>query len=209
MEKDYKLTLLDKISLWWRHEARYYHKDFVRGVKNLIRWFPIIWKDRDWDDHYIWAVMMKKLSFQADYIRHRGIHVDNIRDAQRIELAVRLMKVVSEEHYQALYMDYHKSEMHFDPVSDEDIDDMAKEDGMDEEMLKGCSTLRIETIWEKYDEFFAKYPHAYREVTKTDKYIYENDTKEKIAMNMGFYLHQKANRILFDLLQKHIHSWWD
>ena len=205
-KEEYKLTIWGKISLWWRHEARFYHKDFINGIKNLIRWFPVIWKDRDWDDHYIWTLMMKKISFQSQYIREKGIHVDHIRDAQRMELAVRLMKVVSEEHYQGIYMDYHKTEMHFDPISKEDLavmgDDMRGE-------LEGCSTLRFETLWENFDEFFAKYPHAYREVTKTDKYIFDNDSKQTIAMNMGYYLHEKANRILFTLLQRYLQTWWD
>jgi hypothetical protein len=205
-EKEYELNIWDKISLWWRHEARYYHKDFINGVKNLIRWFPVIWRDRNWDHRYIWDVMMKKLSFQAEYIRNCGNHVNHIRDAEKMELAVRLMKRVSDEHYEMLHSDYYKSKMHFEPIAKEDLEDMG------DEMKKNsadCLTLRIEMIWEKFDEFFAKYPHAYREVTKTDKYIFDNDTKEKIAMNMGYYLHEKANRILFKLLERNIQTWWD
>jgi hypothetical protein len=205
MEKN-TLNIWDKISLWWRHEARFYHKDFINGVKNLIRWFPVIWKDRDWDDHYIWTMMIKKISFQADYIRHKGHHVDNIRDAQRMELAVRLMKRVSEEYYQMLHMDYYKSKMHFDPITDVDLVGKSEDEI---NLYTNCSRLRIETLSENFDEFFTKYPHAYREVTKTDKYIFDNNTKDKIAMNMGYYLHEKANRILFTLLQRHLQSWWD
>ncbi len=203
--EEYKLTIWDKISLWWRREAKFYHKDFVRGVKNLIRWFPVIWKDRDWDDYYIWALMINKLSFQAVYIRKNGIHLNHIRDAQRMELAVRLMKLVSEEHYHAAYTEYHKSEMFFDPITKEIIDEIGQEAADTLEL----STVRMETIWEDFDSFFAKYPHAYREVTKADKYIFENDTKQKIAMNMGYYLHEKANRILFTLLQRYLQTWWD
>lgn len=39
------------IHLWWYHNGRYYHKDFVQGVKNIWNWLPIIWKDRNYD-HY-------------------------------------------------------------------------------------------------------------------------------------------------------------
>lgn len=201
-----KLNKWDKISLWWRHEARFYHKDFINGVKNLIRWFPTIWKDRNWDDHYIWAIMIKKISLQAEYIRNNGNHLDHIRDAQRMELAVRLMKHVSEDYYEMLHMDYYKSEMHFDPITDEDLVGKSEEE---RNSYTNCSKLRTETLWEKFDEFFAKYPHAYREVTKTDKYIFDNNTKDKIAMNMGYYLQEKANRILFTLLQRQLRSWWD
>ena len=77
------------------------------------------------------------------------------------------------------------------------------------EEMEGGSTLRIEEISENFDDYFKKYPHAYREVTKTDSYIFVNDTKNRIAMNMGHYLHNKANRILFKILENNIQKWWD
>jgi len=205
-KEENKLTIWNKLSIWWRYEARYYHEDFIKGIKNLIRWFPVIWNDRDWDDYYIWTLMINKILFQAKYIREKGIHVDHIRDAQRMELAVRLMKLVSEEHYQSIYMNYHKTEMRFDPITKEDLKDIGDEV---HDNMRGCSTLIIETLSEDFDSFFAKYPHAYREVTKTDKYIFDNNTKRTIAMNMGYYLHEKANRILFTLLQRYLQTWWN
>ena len=55
--------------LWWlRWEAKYSHKDLYQGIKNLVRWFPIIWRDRDWDDHYIFEVLKFKLKNQSKYI---------------------------------------------------------------------------------------------------------------------------------------------
>lgn len=34
---------------------------FKRGVRNLIAWFPIIWRDRDWDYHYLLEMLAFKL----------------------------------------------------------------------------------------------------------------------------------------------------
>jgi hypothetical protein len=48
------------IPLWWNHEGRYYHKTFRTGVQNLWYWFPIIWKDRNWDSNYIFEIMSHK-----------------------------------------------------------------------------------------------------------------------------------------------------
>jgi hypothetical protein len=50
-----------RIYLWWEHDGKYYHKYFIQGVKNIAYWFPVIWKDRDWDGHYIYEVMKHKL----------------------------------------------------------------------------------------------------------------------------------------------------
>ena len=36
---------------------KYQHKYIKYGVQNLYKWFWIIWKDRDWDHHYIFEVL--------------------------------------------------------------------------------------------------------------------------------------------------------
>jgi len=38
-----------------------------RNIKNLIKWFPIIWSDRDWDYHYILAILQAKLEFTKQF----------------------------------------------------------------------------------------------------------------------------------------------
>ena len=104
-----KVGFLENIRLWWKFEGRYYHKDFVNGVKNLIRWFPVIWKDRDWDDHFIWELMMKKITFQAKYIGDQDRHTRAKRDAEIMMTCVRLMERVKEEYYGTEYIDYHET----------------------------------------------------------------------------------------------------
>ena len=191
--KKYKLSIWGKIYLWWKHKARYYHKDLYTGIKNLIKWFPIIWKDRDWDDVYIWDVLKTKLQFQAEYIRKKGIHLNHIRDAERMEMCVRLIEDIRNNFYTTEHLDYCNNEIQFIPI----------------ENKPGYSTIQTTEIWENYDDYFKKYLHAYREVTKTDKYIFENDAKNKISMNMGYYMHKKAKRILFKILETYMETWWD
>jgi hypothetical protein len=36
-------------------------KDFYHGIKNIIRWIPIIWEDYDWDWEYLANIMEYKL----------------------------------------------------------------------------------------------------------------------------------------------------
>jgi len=166
----------------------------IRPVKNLIRWFPVIWKDKDYDDYYIWHILAVKLKHQAAFFESdRAKCLDSEVRAERMRLCVRMIEDIHTEHYQSEYFDYHHSEMLFIPLEDQ----------------PGYSTLHIQEIWENYDAYFKKYPHAYREVTKTDKYIFDNDTKRHIAMNMGHYLHNKARKILFKILEQDIEKWWD
>lgn len=34
----------------------------IQNIKNLIAWFPVIWKDRDWDRYYLYNIMIFKLN---------------------------------------------------------------------------------------------------------------------------------------------------
>jgi len=78
----------------------------IYGIKNLTRWFPVIWKDKDWDQHFIWEVMIQKLKFQAKYIGERDIHTRAKRDAEIMMTCVRLMERIQEEYYIAERFDY-------------------------------------------------------------------------------------------------------
>ena len=180
--------MIEKIQLWWKFEGRYYHKDFANGVKNLIRWFPVIWKDRDWDDHFIWQLMIQKLKFQSKYIGERDYHTRAKRDAEIMMTCVRLMERVKEEYYGMEYMDYQDSDYNF---IDSDT--------------PGYKELDIVENWEKYDEYFAKYPLIHKKVLKK----YPDEDKKYIAMKVAFENHDRARKLLFKLMERNIECWWD
>ena len=115
-KKPWIVRKLEWIPLWWDHEGRYYHKMFRTGVKNLIYWFPIIWKDRNWDSHYIFEIMMHKIKAQSKYIGERDIHTRAKRDAEIMMTCVRLMEKVQDDFYSSEYSDYHKTKHWFEDV---------------------------------------------------------------------------------------------
>jgi flagellar biosynthesis chaperone FliJ len=50
---------------WYKIYQNYWEfplKNFKKGIKNLWKWAPIIYKDRDWDDFYIFEMLKKKLT---------------------------------------------------------------------------------------------------------------------------------------------------
>ena len=185
--------LLRKLEYWLLHEARYYHKDFIKGINNLWRWFPLIWKDRDWDDHFIWVLLEKKLTHQAEYIGKRGIHLNANRDAERMMTCVRLINKVREEYYQMEYMDYHNSEYHWDDIPDR----------------PDYKQLRIEELSENFNDYFKKYPLVYKRVIKQPNVKRRRSDKSYIAMRISRENHDRARKLLFKLLERHIESWWD
>ena len=90
---------------------------FFRKVKNLLRWFPIIWKDEDWDDHYIFEILKFKLKNQAKYIGDKDRHTLAKRDAEIMMLCVSLIDKVQEEYYNTEHLDYEESNFNFIPIS--------------------------------------------------------------------------------------------
>lgn len=191
INEEHKTSFLRKIQLWWKFEGRYYHTDFIKGVKNLWKWLPVIWKDRDWDDHYIWEILIFKIKNQAKYIGSRDFHTRAKRDAEIMMTCVRLMEKVKEEYYQMEYMDYCEDDFDFVPTDNPEY-----------------SELKITPISEKFDEYFAKRKSAYRHVIKNGG-VFGNDDKKHIAMSMGHYQHKKARKLLFTLIERNIEGWWD
>jgi hypothetical protein len=191
-------NIFRRIYLWWNHDGKYYHKYFIQGIKNLWYWFPVIWKDRDWDDHYIFDVLKHKLKAQAKYIGDRDRHTRAQQDARRMRLCVKLIEKVQDESYAMEYMDYGKDRVWFTPCNDG----------------TGNSLLNSEEVWENYDELFKKYKLIYRKVLKGEGPFTldgrdESDMKRIIAMNICHINQERVHKLLFKILEENIRGWWD
>ena len=196
MERD-KINIFEKIRLWWKFDGRYYHKDFIEGVKNLWKWFPTIWRDRDWDHGFIYEVIKVKLKHQADYIGSHDRHTRAKRDSELMLLCARLIQRCQDEHYDMEYMDYHESNYNWVDVDDKP--DLKK--------------LEIEQLSENFDEYFKKYPLQYKrvmsgEVSRFSRPI-EEKTKEVIAMEIAHENQDRCRKLLFKIMERRIEGWWD
>ena len=191
-------NIFRRIWLWWAHDGKYLHKEIKWGVQNLIYWFPIIWKDRNWDEQYIFEVLKHKLKSQANYIGRRDFHTRAQKDAKRMRLCVKLIDLCQDEPYSMEYMDYHKDRHWFTPVEDR----------------PGNSLWNSETLWENYDEYFKKYPLVYKRVMKGEGPFTldgrdEADIKRIIAMNISHINQERVKKLLFKIMEENINRWWD
>ena len=200
-ERDSRPWIVKKyglIPVWWNHEGKYLHTTIKRGVKNLIYWLPIIWKDRHWDSHYIFEIMIHKIKAQSKWIGDRDIHTRAKRDAEVMMTCVNLMKLVQDEFYSGEYSDYHKTKHWFEPV----------------EGKEGLSSWESRLLEENFDDYFKKYPLIYKKVIngegifKFDNVV-DSESKQKIAMNIGHINHDRARKLLFKLMEQNIERWWD
>jgi hypothetical protein len=181
--------MFNKIRIWWRWEGRYMHKEFAQGVKNLWKWFPTIWKDRDWDHEFIYNLLAKKLEFQAEYVGKSGIHVDANRDAERMRLVVKLIRLQQNNFYSMEFLDHQVTEDSFTPCNNRP------------DYFEHTQDMLSQT----FDEYFAKYPLCYNRAIQ-----FANRTDSQlVAMMMGNLRQQKCKDLIFKLLNQHIESWWD
>jgi hypothetical protein len=159
---------------------------FSTSVGNLIRWFPIVWRDREWDHHYVYEILKHKLTHMAKYFRTRDMWVGQIREAERMELCVRLISKVQEEYYLTEHMDvmekkYGKMRFNFEKV-----------EGADEK-----NQTRVLNGW--------RYGDGDRTQEETE--AIRNEYSE--LAKLGEIRHEKAKRILFELMKRNIGKWWD
>ena len=188
--------MFKKIRVWWHFSGSNMHRDFGQGVKNLWKWFPTIWKDRDWDHNFIYNLLAKKLEFQADFIGKSGIHIDAKRDAERIRLVVKLIKLQQESFYAMEYMDYQVTKEYFIPCDEEHYE------------------WKQDTISETFVEYFAKYPlwhkRAIEYIMANQKRFTSKHTDDQlVAMVMGDLRQQKCNDRIFKIMSQDLQRWWD
>lgn len=196
MERE-KLNIFEKISLWWKFDGKYMHKEFARGVKNLWRWFPTIWKDRDWDDTFIFEILRVKLENQAKYIGSRGIHVSANRDAEKMRLVAKLIQLQKDDFYSMEYMDYHNTEYDFVPTDE----------------TKKWFRMEDTLISENFDDFFKKYPRQYKKVLSGKINLYGKEVdetdKQRIAMEIAHENQDRCRKLIFKIMSDEILHWWD
>lgn len=182
------VTLFRRFRAWLRFSAPYIFRDFITGVKNLIYWFPIIWKDRNWDDFFIFAILKHKLISQAKYISSRNIHTNAKRDAEIMMTCVRLIDKIQEEYYVMERTKYVKLDMSFED-----------------------NIITFNLVDDNIEEYFKKYPLIYKKVISGHGLynLTADASNDMIAMGMAYLNHQRAKKLLFKIIEENIEKWWD
>jgi len=166
--------------------------NLIDSIKNIIRWFPIIWKDRDFDHSYIYYILKFKLNNQANFIEK--IYKKSNRDVEILRLCVNLIDKLENDFYSTEYYDYHTTDIDFKEYE-----------------------LNIEITSERFDDYFDKYKAKYKKILlnpKLQEYKLEYSTsetniKERMAMNIAIYNQNKAKQLLFRLMEENIDGWWE
>jgi hypothetical protein len=190
--------ILEDIKYFGKEYFRIPIRNFRIGISNLIKWFPTIWNDRDWDNHFIYEILKRKLEFQAKYISERDFYTMAQKDSRNMKICASLIQKCQEETYSCEYMDYHESRHWFTPS----------------ESRPGSYEFDSEIEGERFDEFFAKYPIIHKKVLNGEGIFNmdiedEKERKQRIAMNIGNINQNRARKLLFKIMEEHIEGWWE
>lgn len=195
--KIYKPLIVPEDSAWnrktlsariWRN-INWRIRQFLTSCNNIIKWAPTIWKDRDWDDGFIFDILQKKIEFQRKEIIYANRHTQVDRDNRDMTIVLNLIERVKEEYYNTEYLDYEKSKFRFEDV--EEREDLKR--------------LEIDVLSERYDEFLIKYPSSVRKVLRDKPDLDKRD----LCFYVSHYNQEKAHDLLFRILRERMRWWWD
>ena len=186
-----------RIYRWFKWEAKHAPSDISQGFKNLWKWLPIIWKDRDWDNHFIFEVLKFKIKNTAKYTEKKQRFVGWESEVRYMRICEKLITSIQDEHYSHEYFDYYDNTFSFEKIENSDNFEMKSEVTRDD-----------------LQSYINKYPNTKRFVMNHPKYSkFTNSmseaTNSRLAMVMGIARHEKAKKLLFKILENRIESWWD
>jgi len=76
--------------------------------------------------------------------------------------------------------------------------------------IEGTEFFEVKTkiLRDDLDEYFAKYPLLKKRAVN-HKYYKEEPSYKNLAISMGFVQHEKAKRLIFELLNRNVEKWWE
>ncbi len=160
----------------------------LHSIRNLCRWLPVIWKDRDDDFYFTYEILKKKLNhilISIEFANGNRIQLD------KIKLCIKLLELLQSEKYIFEFQDFCKCEYKF--VNDENNNNLKK--------------LEINVLKDNLEEYFKKYRLSYYKMVKRGNYILGDSSNMHIAMSLGAQNHNRAKSILFKLIDTNIEKW--
>ena len=160
-------------------------RNLIQGIKNIIKWISIIYKDRDWDYYYILETLKFKLSNQSKYTLNKSRHINASKDAKMMDLCIKLISKIQDEYYLSEWLDYEVVEHKYEKIEDN----------------SSLFRLKTEIISENFNDYFKKYSRIYKSID-------DKECKVAAAIKISTINHNRAKKLLFKILENNIENWW-
>ena len=84
-------------------------KHLFRSVKRLFYWLPVIWHDRDWDEHFFFIILRHKLKSMEKYFSKNAHFLGMEKEAKRMEICIMLLdRLIAEEYMDIAFKEHEK-----------------------------------------------------------------------------------------------------
>ena len=74
-------------------------RQFLAGLKNCIRYAPLVWADRDFDYAYLLALMSFKLDAMSRHIARHDRHVGSQKIARELKICAHICRRLENDNY--------------------------------------------------------------------------------------------------------------
>lgn len=163
--------------------------DYIRynipnSIRNLITWFPIIWKDRNWDYVFIFHILKFKISLTRKRIEKYDRHVGSKRYVKDMKIAETVLDRLIKDNYEENYL-----KSHYEKWGEIEI-----------------TSKPVEGTSGKFQLY--ELDHKMKNVkTKEDK----EQEKKEFSLKLKKARNQRKSELkfLFEFLNKKIEQWWD
>lgn len=190
MEKKYSRWYW-KVYRWFKWDVKYFHVEVIQGIKNLWKWIPIVWKDRDWDCHYIFESLKFKINNTANSFESRKRFVGWEQEVRYMRICQKLIEKIQNDYYQHEYLNFYEFDYNF-----------VKNDSGSYDVTK--TVKRDDT-----EQYILKHPNTKKIVLGKTKYQNYVKSNSGIALAIGIEKHIKARKLLFKILENKIEGWWN
>jgi hypothetical protein len=78
-------------------------RNIRQGISNLIKWFPVIWKDRQWDHFFILSMLKFKLALMSKFFKTKACAMHAEEDAANMDKCIHLIDRILKDDYSGSY----------------------------------------------------------------------------------------------------------
>lgn len=167
------------------------YENIKNGLVNFWEWKSVIWKDKHWDDHFIFEVLKQKLILQRKCLVSSNRHTLVPQANRDITICLNLIERIQDDYYEMEHTNYVEDKLTFIPLNDG----------------SNCSSLNIEYISDTLDDYFKKYKLTVKKCLKADRNL--SASKRKLARAIAGHKQTQCQQLLFKILSQRITWWWD
>jgi len=168
------------------------------GIQNLYIWFPIIWKDRDWDHEYLYEIIELKIKNMLILQKKHGEFTYNTLIIRDMKICLKLLDRIINDHYMDERNNYVSHKHSFVRIENSDLFEI------ESDLIKN----NLSTYINKYPLDMKKtYSYYYKILKKYDNDMNDERTQERLTLYCAQLRKEKAKQLLFRILGDKVENW--